>query len=50
LISGSFDGTAKIWPWNKQDFEENRDMEPLFIFEGEVGSRVIEKKSYKNLS
>lgn len=39
LISASFDGTAKIWPWNKQNFEENRDMEPLFIFEGEVGSR-----------
>ncbi len=41
LISASFDGTAKIWPWNKQEFEENRAMEPLFVFEGEVGARVI---------
>ena len=37
LLSASFDGTAKIWPWNSNNFEANRDMKTLFVFEGELG-------------
>lgn len=37
LISASFDGTAKAWPWNKTNFESNRHMEALFVLESELG-------------
>ena len=37
LLSASFDGTAKIWPWNSNNFEANREMKTLFVFEGELG-------------
>lgn len=40
LLSASFDGTAKIWPWNSNNFEANRDMKTLFVFEGELGKGV----------
>jgi len=37
LLSASFDGTAKIWPWNSANFDSNKNMKPIFIFEGDLG-------------
>jgi len=37
LLSASFDGTAKVWPWNSVNFDANRTMSSIFIFDGELG-------------
>jgi len=37
LLSASFDGTAKVWPWNSGNFDANRTMSSIFIFDGELG-------------
>jgi len=36
-LSASFDGTAKVWPWNSVNFEANKNMSSIFIFDGELG-------------
>jgi len=44
LLSASFDGTAKVWPWNSESFEANRHMTSIFIFDGELGKVIKENK------
>lgn len=37
LITASFDGTAKIWPWICDNFLANKETKSIYVFDGELG-------------
>ena len=37
IISASFDGTARIWPFNSNDFAKNKEAKSSYVFDSELG-------------